>query len=225
MSFISDPPNMLEIALAADLPLGGSEVMFAFARDTDRHYMFAPELNAWYPIANLSEVDAAKDRANHTGTQAISTVTGLQTTLDGKESLSNKSTTTTLGTSNTLYPTQNAAKTYVDAASRKMWLNGVLKPGAFPYAAKVTTASGNALVHLTDNGLSGGNAVFTNVYADSIVCIPYGTTNNLQPGTRTFSNSNKTLTIEVRQTLLALAVLSLTTAANGLDCVIIVWGD
>lgn len=34
--------------------------------------------------------------------------------LSGYELLSNKSTTTTLGTSNTLYPTQNAVKTYVD---------------------------------------------------------------------------------------------------------------
>lgn len=32
------------------------------------------------------------------------------------EDVANKSTTTTLGTSNTLYPTQNAVKTYVDAA-------------------------------------------------------------------------------------------------------------
>jgi hypothetical protein len=46
------------------------------------------------------------------------------TTFDGKqnalgftpEDVANKSTTTTLGTSNTLYPTQNAVKTYVDAA-------------------------------------------------------------------------------------------------------------
>ena len=45
-------------------------------------------------------------------------------TFDGKqnalgytpEDVANKSTTTTLGTSNTLYPTQNAVKTYVDAA-------------------------------------------------------------------------------------------------------------
>jgi len=35
---------------------------------------------------------------------------------DTKENLSNKSTSTTLGTSNTLYPTQNAVKTYVDTS-------------------------------------------------------------------------------------------------------------
>jgi len=40
--------------------------------------------------------------------------TATQSTLDLKESLSNKSTSTTLGTSDALYPTQNAVKTYVD---------------------------------------------------------------------------------------------------------------
>jgi hypothetical protein len=40
--------------------------------------------------------------------------TATQTALDGKENLSNKSTVTTLGTSDDLYPTQNAVKIYVD---------------------------------------------------------------------------------------------------------------
>lgn len=35
----------------------------------------------------LAAIDAAKDRANHTGEQAISTVTGLQTALDAKAPL------------------------------------------------------------------------------------------------------------------------------------------
>ena len=41
--------------------------------------------------------------------------TATQIALDLKEDLSNKSTVTTLGTSDNLYPTQNAVKTYVDA--------------------------------------------------------------------------------------------------------------
>ena len=39
-----------------------------------------------------------------------------QAALDVKENTANKSVTTTLGTSNVLFPTQNAVKTYVDAA-------------------------------------------------------------------------------------------------------------
>ncbi len=38
----------------------------------------------------------------------------IQSQLNAKETLTNKSTSTTLGTSDTLYPTQNAVKTYVD---------------------------------------------------------------------------------------------------------------
>jgi hypothetical protein len=44
----------------------------------------------------------------------ISTLT--QTALNAKENTANKSVTTTLGTSDVLFPTQNAVKTYVDAA-------------------------------------------------------------------------------------------------------------
>ena len=44
----------------------------------------------------------------------VSTLT--QVALDVKENTANKSTTTTLGTSDILFPTQNAVKTYVDAA-------------------------------------------------------------------------------------------------------------
>ena len=62
----------------------------------------------------LSFVDLPNDATwgNISGT--LSTQTDLQTALDAKEDVSNKSTSTTLGTSNTLYPTQNAVKTYID---------------------------------------------------------------------------------------------------------------
>jgi hypothetical protein len=41
--------------------------------------------------------------------------TAVQTALNGKEDVANKSNVTTLGTSDVLYPTQNAVKTYVDS--------------------------------------------------------------------------------------------------------------
>jgi hypothetical protein len=55
----------------------------------------------------LSNVDNTSDAV-----KPISTAT--QTALELKENLGNKSTATTLGTSDVLYPTQNAVKTYVD---------------------------------------------------------------------------------------------------------------
>lgn len=40
--------------------------------------------------------------------------------ISGKEDVSNKSTSTSLGTSNTLYPSQNAVKVYVDTADTNL---------------------------------------------------------------------------------------------------------
>ena len=56
------------------------------------------------------------------GTASSPTVPGLAT----KESLSNKSTSTSLGTSNELYPTQNAVKVYVDQATQGIALQAAV---------------------------------------------------------------------------------------------------
>jgi hypothetical protein len=53
------------------------------------------------------------------------------------ERLSNKSTNTSLGTSNTLYPTQNAVKVYVDAAI------AAIPPAPIPTLQQVTSAGNN----------------------------------------------------------------------------------
>jgi len=57
----------------------------------------------------LNNVDNTTDLS-----KPISTLTGAA--LNAKENTANKSATTTLGTSDVLFPTQNAVKTYVDAA-------------------------------------------------------------------------------------------------------------
>ena len=64
-----------------------------------------------YVDSNISTVNA-----NNTALQATVTANATATTaaLALKEDAANKSTTTTLGTSNVLFPTQNAVKTYVD---------------------------------------------------------------------------------------------------------------
>ncbi len=85
----------------------------------------ATKLTGVVPVANggtgASTIAAAKTNLalnnvdNTTDVnKPISTVT--QAALDLKENSTNKSATTTLGTSDVLFPTQNAVKTYVDAA-------------------------------------------------------------------------------------------------------------
>ncbi|MEN9941769.1 MAG: hypothetical protein RL286_1267, partial [Bacteroidota bacterium] len=65
---------------------------------------------------NLNAEAAARAAADATLTTNLATEVTNRTNADLlKEDLSNKSTATTLGTSDVLYPTQNAVKTYVDA--------------------------------------------------------------------------------------------------------------
>jgi hypothetical protein len=72
--------------------------------------------------------------------------------LSGYELLTNKSTTTTLGTSNTLYPTQNAVKTYVDNAVT----------GATPSLTQYRLAIGGAGNVLTTNAaITGSRALIS----------------------------------------------------------------
>jgi hypothetical protein len=67
---------------------------------------------------NLSAETAARTAADATLTSNLAAEVTNRTNADLlKENLSNKSTTVTLGTSDVLYPTQNAVKTYVDAST------------------------------------------------------------------------------------------------------------
>lgn len=66
-------------------------------------------------LSGLSLATSTAVAATDTVLQALGKLQAQVTSLfSTKEDLSNKSTTTTLGTSNVLYPTQNAVKTYAD---------------------------------------------------------------------------------------------------------------
>jgi hypothetical protein len=72
----------------------GTDIVLPLATSTNSG-LFAPaektKLAGIASGATANDTDAnLKNRANHTGTQAIATVTGLQTALDGKENLSSK---------------------------------------------------------------------------------------------------------------------------------------
>ncbi len=96
-----------------------------------------PELDAlevdWKLVVSSSGSIPESDRstilarANHTGSQAISTVTGLQSELDLKESLSNKVIDFD-SPNNTTYPTTQAVVTLVSGGT----IGGVLKTEASP---------------------------------------------------------------------------------------------
>lgn len=65
-------------------------------------------------VSGITATMVGLGNVNNTSDASKPVSTATQNALDLKENLSNKSTSTSLGTSNTLYPTQNAVKTYAD---------------------------------------------------------------------------------------------------------------
>lgn len=113
-------------------------------------------------------------------THAIADVTNLQTTLDAKELLTNKSTLTTLGTSNTLYPTQNAVKVYVDgiiAAQDAMVFKGVIDCSANP---NYPAADCGWTYRVSVAGKIGGAAGLNVEVGDLLLCLTDGTASGTQ---------------------------------------------
>lgn len=111
-------------------------------------------------------------------------------------------------------------------AQRKAWVSGVLKPNSFVYYSKATTSSGGVTFYITDDGTSSGNAVFTNVYADSVTISPYGTSAVYQISAPTVSGDKKSITATVNQvTSVVLGLIQITGASNSVPCTMLVLGD
>jgi hypothetical protein len=91
-----------------------------------------------YVDSNITAVNA-----NNTALQATVTANATATTaaLALKEDAANKSTTTTLGTSNVLFPTQNAVKTYVDSNITTVNANNTALQATVTANATATTAA------------------------------------------------------------------------------------
>lgn len=112
------------------------------------------------------------------------------------------------------------------ATRRKAYVSGVLKNDCFIYSSKAVTSAGSAIFYLTDDGLSSGNAVFTNVYADTIAIVTYGALGNFQPSSPVISGDNKSITASISQIINVLGIATINSvAANGIDCRLYVMGD
>lgn len=130
--------------------------------------------------ATANSTDAQlRDRSTHTGTQSVSTITGLATVA-------------TSGSYNDLgsKPTIPVVKAYQGITSR---LN------AFPIFKSGTVASGTVAFHLTDDGLSTGNALFPNGIIDESVNAYVSDAAASYQMSHAWSNGNKTLTVTVNK--------------------------
>ena len=99
----------------------------------------------------LVKADVGLGNVDNTSDANKPVSTATQTALNLKEDLTNKSTDTNLGTSNTLYPTQNAVKTYVDAVAQGLTIKESVRVAT---AAALPTNTYN-------NGASGVGATLT----------------------------------------------------------------
>lgn len=124
--------------------------------------------------------------------------------------------------------TQRAVKAYVDAVNTNMtqlYKSGVLKTPVRMYTGSATVSSGNAIFYLTDDGTSGGNAIFNNVYQESFNWTINDATNSFQVGSYTLAGNKKSITVAVNRIGLSLGLIIFTSAANGTTVYFTVWGD
>lgn len=114
------------------------------------------------------------------------------------------------------------------ATRRKAYVSGVLKNDSFLYSSKASTAGGAGVVtfYITDNGASGGSAVFANVYSDSVAVSAYGSSGNYQAYNLTVAGDKKSVTATIGQITNVLGIATIAgTAANGIECRLYVMGD
>jgi hypothetical protein len=134
--------------------------------------------------SGVTSVSGTTNRITSTG--GATPVIDISSTFEALlEKVANKSTTTTLGTSNTLYPTQNAVKTYVDNA-----VSGVTVPtGANPTATAGTSAvNGSAVTFMrSDAAPKVDSAVFRTVANSYSLSALQTKFNGYVPTTRTLT--------------------------------------
>jgi carbon monoxide dehydrogenase subunit G len=111
----------------------------------------------------VNKADIGLDLVDNTSDLNKPISTATQTALNGKEDVSNKSTNTSLGTSDTLYPSQKAVKTYVDTA---------VSGATIPTLDQVTTSGA-----VTDNSITVANVTFSNTMTSSEHAVQRLTTN------------------------------------------------
>jgi hypothetical protein len=119
---------------------------------------------------NVNKTDLGLDQVNNTSDVNKPISTATQTALNGKEDVSNKSTDVNLGTSNTLYPTQNAVKTYTDNLLGNA--NALIYKGVIDCSTNPNYPSANAgeLYIISVAGKIGGGSGIDVEVGDMLIC-------------------------------------------------------
>lgn len=108
----------------------------------------------------------------------------------------------------------------------KYYKQGILKNNIKIYVGSATTASGQAIFYLTDDGTAGGDALFTTVYTEGMATFFNNSTVSMACSIASLSGDNKTLTLNVNQLgTVILGIIQFVTVSNGLTVSIIVHGE
>lgn len=119
------------------------------------------------------------------------------------------------------------ADTAVEAKINKSHSTGsTINTGTWPILRKATTnSSGVATIYLTIDGTSGTAAEFSTVYEDGIIVMPVGTANNYQVASVVLSGDKKSIAVTVNTlSVVALGLVTLTTAPTGVEVRGAIWG-
>lgn len=121
--------------------------------------------------------------------------------------------------------TMDQANTTV-AGIPRVYVSGVHKSTVWEYYSSATVSSGTVVFNLTDDGTLTGNAVFTNVYLESLNLIVYSSSAQYQFSNPTVSANKKTLTITVGTLgTVILGVIQFISASNGTTVYMQIKGD
>lgn len=213
---------------ASDLLVTGSTISGADSTNIQNavNTYFYPNTQIGIPVVDNPDMSGNrhdKSVTEHAAYMADTAVAAIANSKMGNNMLDTDGTLT--ANSDTVITSQKAVKTYIDSKA-KMWVSGVQKSKWIFYVSSATTSSGNITVYITDNGTAGGNAVFTNIYEDSIFFTSPNSSVIYTYSNVTVSGDKKSVTASVSQVnSVLLGLLSFVTASNGTNVQLTVIGD
>lgn len=101
--------------------------------------------------------------------------------------------------------------------SMRTFVSGVMKDKAFPYVSSAAVAGGAGVVrfYLTDDGTSGGNAVYSEIFADSIQPVVLNSANLYIPSAVSIDAAKKYVDVTMQQQTFATGLVALLNVVTG----------
>jgi len=105
-------------------------------------------------------------------------------------------------------------------------VNSVLKSNCKEYHTSGTVSGGTVTFYLTDDGTSGGTAIFTNIYKDSAKFWVDDALIQYQFGNYTVSGDNKSITVTINKLgTVLLGIIQFVSSADGFTVYLSIKGD